>query len=71
MRRSKFSVKIATNLLSTTLKQEPTESVKQGAASSFMDNACSWQELHAKVQQRQQELQWEMPDLENVCRYCL
>jgi len=51
------------------LQQEPNESVQQGAASSFSDNAYSWQELHAKVQQRQKELQWEMPDLENVCTH--
>ncbi|KAL0020433.1 hypothetical protein WJX77_002865 [Trebouxia sp. C0004] len=44
--------------------KEPNESVQQGAASSFADNAYSWQELHAKVQQRQKELQWELPDLE-------
>ena len=52
------------------LQQEPNESVQQGAASSFIDNAYSWQELHAKVQQRQKDLQWEMPDLEHVCAHC-
>lgn len=48
------------------LLQEPSESVEQGAASSFTDNAISWEDLQRKVQQRQTELQWETPDLENV-----
>ena len=55
-----------TNSLFGRLLQEPSESVEQGAASSFTDNAISWEDLQRKVQQRQTELQWETPDLENV-----
>lgn len=49
--------------------QEPSESVEQGAPSSFTDSGVSWDDLQQKVQQRQAELQWETPDLENVCHY--
>lgn len=51
--------------------QEPSESVEQGASSSFTDSGISWDDLQKKVQQRQAELQWETPDLENVCHYAL
>ena len=52
------------------VSQEPVESVEQGAAGSFADNAPSWQDLQRKVQERQKELQWELPDLENVWIFC-
>ncbi|KAL3157857.1 hypothetical protein ABBQ32_012271 [Trebouxia sp. C0010 RCD-2024] len=45
--------------------KEPSESVEQGASSSFTDSGISWDDLQKKVQQRQAELQWETPDLEN------
>lgn len=51
--------------LKKAFSKEPTESTSQNTAGSFTDNAFSWEELHQKVQQRQKELQWEMPDLEN------
>ena len=53
--------------LTLILLQEPAESTHQTSAGAFADNAFSWQELQQKVQQRSKELQWEMPDLENVC----
>lgn len=51
--------------------QEPKESLQQGSAVSFTDNASTWEDLQQRVRQRQQELGWTPPDLENVrCSCC-
>ena len=45
----------------------PAQQVPDAEPRAFSDNAPSWEELSLLVEQRSQELQWSMPDMDSVC----